>query len=164
MDKYPFYLCFGDSVIAGIFKHPPRLRATHITITAEDLPIAYWELTPPLDPYPAWVITNPGLLKIAIPDVLKPYIPQAHGRKVMRILEARCKILRELDLKAAFHTFESQMLPEKVFKDHPDWRGPRVDHTSRSRTPRYAPSISHPDVLKLYTKAMGNLLERCPES
>lgn len=139
------------------------LGATHITITAEDLPINYPELSPPGDPYPAWVITNPGLLKIASPDALQPQIPQAHGRQVMRILEARCKILRKLGLKAAFHTFEPQMLPEKVFKDHPAWRGPRVDHPLRSRTRRYAPSLSHPDVRKLYTEAMGNLLKRCPE-
>jgi hypothetical protein len=139
------------------------LGATHITITSEDLPPAWWEMTPPGDPYPAWVITNPGLLKIATPDALKPYVPQAHGEEVMRMLEARCRILRELGLKAAFHTFEPQMLPDPVFSDHPAWRGPRVDHPLRSRTPRFAPSISHPEVLKLYTEAMGRLLDRCPE-
>lgn len=139
------------------------LGATHVTITAEDLPPAWWEMTPPGDPYPAWVITNPGLLKIATPEALKPHIPPAHGEEVMRILEARCRILRELGLKAAFHTFEPQMLPERVFADHPAWRGPRVDHPLRSRTPRFASSISHPEVLKLYTEAMGRLLDRCPE-
>lgn len=139
------------------------LGATHITITAEDLPLAYWELAPPGDPYPAWVITNPGLLKIAPPAALRGYIPPAHGEEVMGMLEARCRILRELGLKAAFHTFEPQMLPERVFADHPEWRGPRVDHPRRSRTPRFAPSISNPEVLGLYQDALGQLLDRCPE-
>ncbi len=139
------------------------LGATHITITAEDLPISYWELKPEDDPYPAWVITNPGLLKIAPPKVLAKYIPEDYGRQVMDVLEKRCQVLRELGLKAAFHTFEPQMLPEEVFKDHPEWRGPRVDHPHRSRTPRYAPCMTHPEVIALYTEAMSRILQRAPE-
>lgn len=140
-----------------------KLGATHITITAEDLPISNWELKPENDPYPAWVITNPGLLKIAPPKALAEYIPEDYGNQIMDILEKRCGILRDLGLKAAFHTFEPQMLPEKVFEDHPEWRGPRVDHPDRSRTPRYAPCITHPEVLALYTEAMSRILQRAPE-
>lgn len=77
------------------------LGASHITITAEDLPLRYWELTPPEDPYPAWVITNPGLLKLLPPDPLKSYIPQQYGQGVIDILQERCAVLRRLDLKAA---------------------------------------------------------------
>ncbi len=137
--------------------------ATHIAIQAEDLPLAYWELEPKNDPYPAWVIINPGLLKINPPAKLKPYIPGEYGKAVMSILEQRCRVLRQMDLKASFHTFEPQMLPEKFFLDHPSWRGPQVDNPMRSRVDRFAPSMSHPEVLALYSEAMGLLKQGCPE-
>jgi hypothetical protein len=137
--------------------------ATHIQINAEDLPLAYWQMDPPGDPYPAWVISNPGLLKTFIPDALKKYIPNHTANKVCKILEERCNILRKYNLKAAFHTFEPQMLPESVYEDHPDWRGPQVDHPMRSRTPRFSPAIENPEVLNLYTQAIKKFISRCPE-
>jgi hypothetical protein len=137
--------------------------ATHIQINAEDLPLAYWQMNPPGDPYPAWVISNPGLLKTFIPKSLEKYIPKQTANKVCNILEQRCIVLRKHKLKAAFHTFEPQMLPESVYEDHPNWRGPQVDHPMRSRTPRFSPSIDNPEVLKLYTESMKNFISRCPE-
>ncbi len=136
--------------------------ATHIAIQAEDLPPAYWELSPPGDPYPAWVITNPGLLKLNPPEVLKSYIPISYGARLMKILSDRCNILEALGLKASFHTFEPQMLPEAFFRDYPDMRGPQVDNPVRSRVHRFAPSMSHPGVLALYEEAVRSLLKQCP--
>jgi hypothetical protein len=137
--------------------------ATHINLSNEDLPFAKWEYDTENDPYPSWVFTNMGLLKIATPAALKPYLPQDYAEKVLSIIEERCKVLRKYGLKAAFRTFEPQMLPEKVYTDHPLWRGPRVDHPSRSRVARWAPDIDNPEVLKLYYEAMTILLKRCPE-
>lgn len=137
--------------------------ATHINITAEDLPWARWQYDTPGDPYPSWVISNTGLLKVAVPAPLRPYIPKEYSETVMGILEQRCKVLRRLGLKAAFNTFEPQMLPEAVFREHPLWRGARVDHPNRSRVARFAPSIDHPEVLALYRDALAELVRRCPE-
>jgi hypothetical protein len=137
--------------------------ATHVMITAEDLPWSFWQYDTPGDPYPTWVISNPGLLKIAPPPAVRPHVSLEHAEKLMGILEARCRILRGLGLKAAFHTFEVQMLPESVFEEHPLWRGPRVDHPQRSRVARFAPSLDHPEVLALYQEAVATLVRRCPE-
>ena len=137
--------------------------ATHINITAEDLPWSFWQYDTPGDPYPAWVISNAGLLKIAPPPALQPHIPRDYSEKILGILEVRCKILRRLGLKAAFTTFEPQMLPEAVFAEHPLWRGARVDHPSRSRVARFAPTVDNPEVLALYREAMMTLVRRCPE-
>ena len=137
--------------------------ATHINLSNEDLPFAKWEYDTEGDPYPSWVFTNMGLLKIATPAALKPYLPQDYAEQVMGILEARCKVLRKYGLKASFKTFEPQMLPEKVFTDHPLWRGPRVDHPNRSRVARWAPDIDNPEVLAMYGEALTLLLKRCPE-
>jgi hypothetical protein len=137
--------------------------ATHINLSNEDLPFSKWEYDVENDPYPSWVITNIGLLKIATPDALKKYLPQGYAESVLRLLEERCKILRKHGLKATLKTFEPQMLPEKVYEDHPLWRGPRVDHPSRSRAARWAPDIDNPEVLQLYKEAFEILLKRCPE-
>lgn len=137
--------------------------ATHINLSNEDLPFAKWEYDVENDPYPSWVFTNMGLLKIATPAALKPYLPQDYAEHVLSILEERCKVLRKYGMKAAFKTFEPQMLPEKVYEDHPAWRGPRVDHPSRSRVARWAPDIDNPEVLQLYRESVALLLKRCPE-
>ena len=50
--------------------------ATHINLSNEDLPWSYWQYDDPQDPYPSWVISNVGLMKIATPEALKSFIPQ----------------------------------------------------------------------------------------
>ena len=137
--------------------------ATHIVITAEDLPWAYWQLDTPGDPYPAWAMSNVGILKIAVPDALEKFLPQDYASRVMGILKERCQTLRRLGLKAAFTTFEPQILPEAVYQAHPLWRGPQVDHPLRSRVPRFAPNIDNPEVLALYRESFRKLCTVCPE-
>jgi hypothetical protein len=137
--------------------------ATHVVITAEDLPWAMWQMDTPGDPYPAWAVSNVGLLKVSIPDALKPYLPQEYSDRVMAILRERCGVLRKLGLKAAFTTFEPQILPERAYEAHPLWRGPQVDHPLRSRVPRFAPSVDNAEVLGLYRESMRKLAEACPE-
>lgn len=134
---------------------------THVRIT-DSLPWSRWQYDDPADPYPSWVISNPGLLKIAIPEALKKYLPSPHAESVLKILEERSAVLRKLGLKAAISCFDPSMLPEAVFADHPLWRGPRVDHPARARHPRWAPSIDNPEVLALYKESMTLLLKRCP--
>jgi hypothetical protein len=136
--------------------------ATHIDIT-QSLPWSFWEYDRPDDPYPAWVISKLGLLKLTRPEAVRPHVPAAHAERVMAILEERGKVLKKLGLKALFNCSEPAMLPEAVFAAHPLWRGARVDHPARSRVARFAPSIDHPDVLALYRDAMATLLRRCPE-
>jgi len=137
--------------------------ATHIVLTAEDLPWAYWQIDTPGDPYPAWAMSNVGLLKVVPPAALKSYFPEAYSKAVADIIRPRCQVLRKLGLKAAFTSFEPQILPERVYQDHPAWRGPQVDHPLRSRVPRFAPNIDNPEVLDLYRESMSNFATMCPE-
>jgi hypothetical protein len=137
--------------------------ATHIVLTAEDLPWAMWQMDTPGDPYPAWAMSNVGLLKVSIPEALEPYLPKQYSETVLGILRSRCEVLRKLNLKAAFTTFEPQILPPAVYEAHPLWRGPQVDHPLRSRVPRFAPSIDNPEVLALYRESIKKLLTVCPE-
>ena len=137
--------------------------ATHIEVTGMPYPFSYWQFDTPGDPYPAWAISHFTLFKVATPDALKPYIPQDYAEKVMKLLEDRCKVLRKHGLKAYVRADEPHMLPERVFTDHPLWRGPRVDQPSRSRVARFAPSVDNPEVLALYRQSVAILLRRCPE-
>jgi hypothetical protein len=159
------YGCPAESIseFEEFVKQAKGYGATHIQIQAEDLPFTWWQMDTPGDPYPAWVITNPGLLKTFIPKLLKKSIPDTDAKKIVAILKSRCAVLRKYGLKAAFHSFEPQMLPEQVFLDHPERRGPRVDHPLRSRVKRYAPSIENPDILALYKESVHLMLEQCPE-
>jgi hypothetical protein len=162
--KSVIFGCHSEN-LAGFERFARRAKqsgATHIVLTAEDLPWAAWQMDTPGDPYPAWAMSNVGLLKLATPQALKAYLPQDYADSVMGILRSRCAVLDKLGLKAAFTTFEPQILPERVYEAHPLWRGPQVDHPLRSRVPRFAPSIDNPEVLALYRESIRTLLTACP--
>jgi hypothetical protein len=158
-------LCRAASDLEAFERNAARakqLGATHIVIT-EDLPPALWEMDVPGDPYPAWYMYHPGLLKIFPPAALEKYIDRDYAERVAALLQARCEVLRRLGLKAAYTANEPHVLPEAFFADHPDLRGPRVDHANRSRTPRFAPCVDQPATLALYREALQKLLKRLPE-
>src|SRR5262245_34125304 len=71
-----------------------ELGATHVSIT-EDLPPALWQFDPPDDPYPAWFVYRPGLLKTFPPKEVQPFVNLESAEKLAKILEERCKILRK---------------------------------------------------------------------
>ena len=139
-----------------------QLGATHVVIT-EDIPPALWEMDVPGDPYPAWYMYHPGLLKIFPPAALEKYVDKDYAERVAALLQARCEVLRRVGLKAAYTANEPHVLPEAFFADHPELRGPRVDHANRSRTPRFAPCVDQPATLALYREALQKLLKRLPE-
>jgi hypothetical protein len=139
-----------------------QLGATHVVIT-EDIPPALWEMDVPGDPYPAWYMYHAGLLKIFPPAALEKYVDKDYAERVAALFQARCEVLRRLGLKAAYMANEPHVLPEAFFADHPDLRGPRVDHPNRSRTARFAPCVDQPATLALYREALQKLLKRLPE-
>lgn len=138
------------------------LGTTHMVVTS-DLPRAEWEYDSPGDPYPAWYVAHPGLLKVFPPDELRPYVSVDYAAQISGILVQRCAILKKYGLQGVYLSNEPQVLPEKAFTDHPLWRGPRVDQVNRSRTPRFAPSVDEPQVLALYRRCLADLVKRCPE-
>jgi len=91
-----------------------QLGATHVVIT-EGLPPALWEMDVPGDPYPAWYMYHPGLLKIFPPAALEKYIDTNYAEKVAALFQARCEVLRRLGLKAAYTANEPHVLPEAFF-------------------------------------------------
>jgi hypothetical protein len=139
-----------------------QLGITHVAIT-NGIPPALWQFDSPGDPYPAWFVYQPGLLKIFPPAEVQPFVDTAYAARVAALLRARCQILRKHGLKAVYSTNEPHVLPEKFFAAHPQMRGPRVDQPNRARTPRFAPCVDNPEVLRLYRESMRLLLERLPK-
>lgn len=138
------------------------LGATHIDVTVE-LPRSTWQYDTAGDPYPAWAVMFPSLWKVAPSPLVRRYVNAEYADRVLAEIEARCRILRKHGLKAYFSGGEVHMMPEALFRAHPDWRGPRVDHPVRSRVPRFAPDMDHPEVVAQYRESVTLLLRRCPE-
>lgn len=139
-----------------------KLGATHVPIT-DGLPTSQWQYQPPDDPYPAWFIQRPDFFKLFPAPEVEPFVDMAYGRRVAGLIEARCKILRKLGLKAHWAANIPQVMPEAFFTAHPELRGPRVDQPNRSRTARFSMCVDQPETIRLYAVAMTNLLKRCPE-
>ena len=115
-EKIIFSGAFGD--LAEFEQFAARAQksgATHVRVS-DGLPWSFWEYDQPDDPYPSWVISNCGLLKITAPAALSKYLPPAFSETVLGILDARGKVLRSLGLKAALRVFDPSMLPEAVFR------------------------------------------------
>ena len=157
--------CYSNNVddFAVFALRAKQSGATHIVLTAEDLPWARWQYDAPGDPYPAWMISNHGLLKVAVPEALKGYIPKEYSDGIMQVLRDRSRTLGQLGLKGVFFTFEPQALPEQVYEDHPLWRGPEVANPVRAKVPRFAPNVDNPEVLGLYREALSKLVAACPQ-
>jgi len=138
-----------------------ELGATHVYIS-EIIPSRWqWEfdLT---DPYPNWGMRHASIFKIIVPPKLEPYLPVNYANQNLELIKKRCVVLKKLGLKAAFSGTEPGWLPEAVFKDHPDWRGPRCEHPRRARNTYYAPCIDRPEVLAMYRKAVAELCRVAP--
>lgn len=137
------------------------LGGTHVFVS--DLPKSVWQWRRDMsDPYPNWGMIHAAIFKVVCPPQLAPFIPVDYDRGNLQIVTERCRILKQLDLKAAFAGCEPAWLPEAVYEAHPDWRGPRCDHTRRSRHAYYAPNIDNPEVLSLYRESVAELCRQAP--
>lgn len=156
---------FGCPTLEEFETHARRakeLGATHIMITA-DLPPAMWQYEESGDPYTAWFVINPGLLKIFPPEAVAPFVDTSFAGEVVDLLKERCEILRKLGLKGYWFTNEPQVLPEAFFLEYPHLRGPRVDQSNRARMAHFAPCVDQQETLDLYADSMKRLLTECPE-
>jgi len=139
-----------------------KAGATHIEITG-DIPPSLWQMEKnPEDPYPAWFIYQPAIMKIFPPEKLQSYMDMEYARQVQELFVARSEIIHKHGLKAFYSTNEPHILPEEFFIDYPLLRGPRVDQVNRSRTARFAPDVDRPEMLDMYREAMQMLLEKLP--
>jgi hypothetical protein len=130
---------------------------------SRNIPPSLWQFDSPGDPYPAWYVDNPGLLKIFPPDELKLFVDMDYAKRASAIIEERCKILRKHGMKGHWSSSEPQVMPKTFFQTYPKLRGPRVEQPNRSRIARFSLCVDQPESLRLYREALKNMWSRCPE-
>ena len=138
-----------------------ELGATHLSASQVELSMWQWNVNR-YDPYPNWSLHRPTIFKFIVPEELKGYLPEDYAKRNLDTLVKRVEILKEFGLKATFNGMEPAYLPEKVFRDHPKWRGPRCDQPRRARTEYYAPCIDNPEVRAMYVRTIGELCKVAP--
>lgn len=147
MDEYRAYAKFAS-----------ELGATHLAACQVEPSMWQWDQAQNRsDPYPNWSMHRPTIFKFVVPDALKPYLDVEYAARNLARLKARAKILDEFGLKASFMGQEPAYLPEKAYRDHPNWRGPRCDQCRRARTEYYAPCVDDPEVREFYRQGMEML-------
>jgi len=154
--------CPSIEVFEKNAKRAKDLGATHVIIT-ENLPPAMWQYEETGDPYTAWFVNNPSLIKLFIPEKVKPFVDVEYAQRVVGIFKERCAVLRKLGLKAHWFSNEPQVLPEKFYVEYPHLRGPRVDQSHRARIAHFSPCTDQPEVLEMYADSVKQLLTACPE-
>lgn len=138
-----------------------ELGATHLIASQTELSMWQWN-TDRRDPYPNWSLHRASLFKFIVPEELKEYLPADYAKRNLDMLCARMEILREFGLKAVFDGMEPAYLPEKVYVDHPSWRGARCDHPHRARTEYYAPCVDDPEMRAIYVRTVAELCRIAP--
>lgn len=114
-------------------------------------------------PWHEYAACNPTPAKFFPDEMLAPFLPQEAVEKNRRLLLAKAQILRELDLGAAFWSYEPNFLPEPFFQKYPALRGPRTDHPRRSRKEEFAPCIDAAEAREMTTRMVATLVKHVPE-
>ena len=139
-------------------KFAKEIGATHLSACQIEPSMWQWDVADNrFDPYPNWSMHRPTIFKFVVPEALKPYLNAEYAAKNLAALKQRAKILDEYGLKASFMGQEPAYLPEKAYRDHPSWRGPRCDQCRRARTEYYAPCVDDPEMRELYRQGMEML-------
>ncbi len=114
-------------------------------------------------PWHEYASCNPTPACFFPDEALAPFIPASFVAANRAMLLAKAEVLRELDLGAAFWSYEPNHLPEAFFERYPDLRGPRGDHPRRSRHEAFAPCVDQPQVLAMTRRMVGELVRHVPE-
>ena len=141
-----------------------RFGATHLAANQVEPSMWQWDdAMDRKDPYPNWTMHRPAFFKFYVPEKLRGYLPVGYSEKNIETLRGRAKILKDHGLKAVYSAaIDPSYLPERVYIDHPEWRGPRCDHPRRARMQYYAPCIDNPDVREMYRESIRELCKACP--
>ena len=141
-----------------------RFGGTHLSANQIDPSMWQWDAAMDRkDPYPNWTMHRPAFFKFYVPEKLRKYIPSDYTDGNLEMLRERAKVLKKHGLKAVYSAaIDPAYLPEQVFIDHPDWRGPRTDHPRRARLQYFAPCTDNPEVREMYKESIRELCKACP--
>lgn len=138
-----------------------QMGATHLNVNQIEPSMWLWNINR-YDPYPNWGLENPTLFKFIVPEELKKHYDTAYAARNLEMLKARAEILKEFGLKASFRGMEPAYMPESVYREHPEWRGPRCDQTRRARTEYFAPCLDNEELREIYVRTVEQLCKAAP--
>ena len=113
-------------------------------------------------PWCEWSVITPSIFKHVLPAGLEDAFPKDFVKRQFEVLKKRHDILGKYGLKCAYWGNEPHWLSNRIFEQHPEWRGPRVDNSLRSVGLFFAPCVDNPEVLELYRQAVKEMVTQCP--
>lgn len=156
-----FYVSTDIREFEKIAKLSSEIGATHIDCAQVEPSMWQWNLDR-FDPYPCWSMQRGSLFKFIVPEQVKEYIPEEYANRNLEMLKKRGAVMKKYGLKGYFNTMDPAYLPEKAYRDHPDWRGPRCDQARRARHEYYAPCIDNKEVRQMFVDAFAKLCKTVP--
>ena len=165
------YAAMGDTLTFEQFKtvadNAKATGFTHVDLGSA-LSRSLWQLdndgqyAPGYDFYTEYTAVFACPFKFYCPDKLKKYLPQDQIQRNQFEFKRRAEYLAQIGLRGSIIGAFPQWLPEAVYADHPDWRGPRCDMPFRSRRAYFAPCVDNEEVLELYREASRGIGELAP--
>lgn len=113
-------------------------------------------------PWCEWSVGAASIFKHVTPKGLEEAYPADFVRRQFDYLRAKHRIVKKLGLRASYSAIEPQWLSERVYRQHPEWRGSRADNSLRSVGMFFAPNTDHPEVREAYRAGVEMLLKECP--
>lgn len=138
-----------------------KIGATHFDCSQVEPSMWQWSLDR-TDPYPCWSMHRASLFKYILPEELKPYIPADYVERNFKNLQRHGQILRKYGLGGFISINDPAWLPEKAYREHPEWRGPRCDQARRARNEYYAPCIDNAEIRRMYVESIAKLCKAAP--
>jgi len=138
-----------------------EIGATHMNCGQVEPSIWQWDINR-YDPYTNWSLKNATLFKYVVPEQLKPYLPADYAERNLAMLKQKGAILKKNGMLGYMHFMDPAFLPEQVYRDHPEWRGPRCDQARRSRSEYYAPCIDNKETRGMFVESFAKLCKVFP--
>lgn len=113
-------------------------------------------------PWTEWSISLPSIFKHCLPPGLEDAFPSDFVGRQMDFLKKKHDIVAGHGLKCAYWGNEPHWLSERVYAEHPEWRGARCDNSLRTVGMFFAPCVDNPEVLELYRHAVTELVTQAP--
>ena len=152
----------GKEIDEDFVKFASQIGATHVMVGGR--PFQYDAFLPDnSQPYPNWSQNSLSLFRVCPPPALAKFMPEDVIAQNQQLLDQRMELLREHGLKGVFNGAEPLYLPEKIFREHPNWRGGQCELGRIATAAYFTPSIDDSEVRELYAESARLFCERYPE-
>ncbi|MFC1451714.1 hypothetical protein ACFLSJ_00030 [Verrucomicrobiota bacterium] len=113
-------------------------------------------------PWCEWSVLMPSLFKHVRLKGLEQAFPAAWIKRQADWMQRKHEICGKLGLRAAYFGMEPHWLSNRVYEQHPEWRGSRCDNSLRTTGLFFAPNVDHPEMQALYHEAARRVAKMCP--